>query len=50
MNKNGCKIEIYVKKNLVIELKIEKEKESFMIKKKIKLDKWVLIYIRVLCY
>lgn len=31
MNKNGGKIEIYVKKNLVIELKIEKEKESFMI-------------------
>lgn len=34
MNKNGGKIEIHVKKNLAIELKIEKEKESFMILKK----------------
>lgn len=31
MNKNGGKIKIHVKKNLAIELKIEKEKESFMI-------------------
>lgn len=50
MNKNGGKIEIHVKKNLAIELKIEKEKESFMIKKKTKSDKWALTYIRASCY
>lgn len=51
MNKNGGKIEIHVKKNLAIELKIEKEKESFMIlKKKTKSDKGALTYIRASCY